>query len=151
MLAESKGFVSHAYQQFWMGHKGDIEAQYTTNKSRLPENVIDDMRNAYSKVQDLLQTAKPAGASEEKIRRTFTEELLQVIGLKPEDIEKMNLESITKEDLHQLLRQKLAGIMVNNGSKQKVIPISEVEGHLTEGWEFVATLPNDRAILKVPF
>jgi len=27
MLSESKGMISHAYQQFWMGHTGDIEAQ----------------------------------------------------------------------------------------------------------------------------
>ncbi|MGH2638219.1 MAG: hypothetical protein ACRDF4_02885, partial [Rhabdochlamydiaceae bacterium] len=32
MLAESRGLCSHAYQQFCMGHVGDIEAQYTTNK-----------------------------------------------------------------------------------------------------------------------
>lgn len=31
-------------RQFWMGHKGDIEARYTTNKSRLPQDVMDDMR-----------------------------------------------------------------------------------------------------------
>ena len=50
MLAESKGMISHAYQQFWMGHSGDIEAQYTTNKHRLPDNVIEDMRSSYGKV-----------------------------------------------------------------------------------------------------
>jgi len=27
-----------------MGHKGDIEARYTTNKGRLPEDVVEDMR-----------------------------------------------------------------------------------------------------------
>jgi hypothetical protein len=41
--------------------------------------------------------------------------------------------------------------MVNNGSKQKVIPINEVESHLTQGWEFVAALPDNKAILKIPF
>src|SRR4030067_1322478 len=32
MLAESKGLVLRDYRQFWMGHKGDIENRYTTNK-----------------------------------------------------------------------------------------------------------------------
>lgn len=36
MLAESKGLVLRDYRQFWMGHKGDIENRYTTNKQRLP-------------------------------------------------------------------------------------------------------------------
>ena len=40
MLAESKGLVLRDYRQFWMGHKGDIENRYTTNKQRLPESVI---------------------------------------------------------------------------------------------------------------
>ena len=44
MLAESKGLVLRDYRQFWMGHKGDIENRYTTNKQKLPETVIEDMR-----------------------------------------------------------------------------------------------------------
>ena len=36
MLAESKGLVLRDYRGFWMGHKGDIENRYTTNKQRLP-------------------------------------------------------------------------------------------------------------------
>ena len=47
MLAESKGLLIRDYRQFWMGHKGDIENRYTTNKCRLPEDVIEDMREAY--------------------------------------------------------------------------------------------------------
>ena len=151
MLAESKGFVSHAYQQFWMGHKGDIEAQYTTNKNKLPDKVIEDMRQAYSKVQDLLQTTKPDSASEEKIRRAFKEQLLLVAGFKRDEIDKMDLDGKSDEELQQAIRQRLLGLMANNGSKQKVITLSEVESHISQGWEFVATLPNDRAILKVPF
>jgi hypothetical protein len=32
LLAENHGKISHAYRQFFMGHKGDIEARYATNK-----------------------------------------------------------------------------------------------------------------------
>ena len=56
MLAESKGMVLRDYRQFWMGHKGDIENRYTTNKCRLPEGVIEDMREAYKRSQEYLQT-----------------------------------------------------------------------------------------------
>ena len=31
-IAESKGLISHPWRQFIMGHKGDIEARYSTNK-----------------------------------------------------------------------------------------------------------------------
>jgi hypothetical protein len=56
MLAESRGRISHAYQQFWMGHKGDMDATYTTNKRRLPEHVLEDMRAAYPKAQEFIGT-----------------------------------------------------------------------------------------------
>jgi len=42
------------------------------------------------------------------------------------------------------------GKMANNGAKQKVISLSEVEKHVRMGWEFVAPLSNDRAIMKLP-
>ena len=54
LLAESKGKITHAYRQFFMGHKGDIEAKYTTNKHRLPEHLIADMKEAYERSQNFL-------------------------------------------------------------------------------------------------
>ena len=56
LLAESHGQMTHAYRQFFMGHKGDIEARYTTNKGRLTDEMISDMRRAYSKSQEFLCT-----------------------------------------------------------------------------------------------
>jgi len=35
IIAESKGKISHSYMQFIMGHKGDIEARYSTNKGAI--------------------------------------------------------------------------------------------------------------------
>jgi hypothetical protein len=32
MLAESKGLVLRDYRQFWMGHKGDMEARFLKHK-----------------------------------------------------------------------------------------------------------------------
>ncbi len=37
-IAESKGLISHPWRQFIMGHKGDIEARYSTNKRLPPEH-----------------------------------------------------------------------------------------------------------------
>ena len=59
MFAESKGLVLRDYRTLWMGHKGDIEHTYTTNKNRLPPHILDDMREAYRKSQEHLQTTVP--------------------------------------------------------------------------------------------
>ena len=56
LLAESHGKMTHAYRQFFMGHKGDIEARYTTNKGRLTDEMISDMRRSYSDSQQFLCT-----------------------------------------------------------------------------------------------
>lgn len=149
-IAEARGLVSHSWRQFWMGHKGDIEARYSTNKRLAPE-VIEEMRNSYAKIQDLLQTAKTESVSEEKIRRTFKEQLLLVAGFSKEEIGKLDLESISDEDLQQRMRQRLLRAMTSNGSKQKVVLVNEVENHISQGWEYVATLSNDKAIVRLPF
>ena len=46
LLAESKGKMTHSYRQFFMGHKGDMEARYTVNKGRLTKDMIEDMRES---------------------------------------------------------------------------------------------------------
>lgn len=109
MLAESKGMVSHAYQQFWMGHVGDIESEYTVRKNRLPDNVVDDMRKAYEKASDLLQTRKKASdmLSEEKLKNALKEQLMMLAGYGKEELAKMDLSSLSNEDVQEAVRRKL--------------------------------------------
>lgn len=45
-ITESTGLISHSWHQFFMGVKRDIEARYLINKSRLPPDVIEEMRIA---------------------------------------------------------------------------------------------------------
>ncbi|MDE0265457.1 MAG: hypothetical protein OXK17_00285 [Thaumarchaeota archaeon] len=54
LLAESGGCMTHAYRQFFMGHTGDMEARYTTNKGRLTEQMIEDMRGAFARSEPFL-------------------------------------------------------------------------------------------------
>jgi hypothetical protein len=149
MLAESKGLVVRDYRMFWMGHKGDIENRYTTNKHRLPESVVEDMRGAYRRSQDYLQTTK-AEAGEEKIKEAIKKQFLAVAGFSEEELAKYDATNMTDEELYNLARQRLLGVMANNGSRQKVVPISEVERFLSEGYEYVASIPDNRAIIKLP-
>ena len=150
MLAESKRLVLRDYRGFWMGHKGDIENRYTTNKQRLSEEVVEDMREAYRRSQEYLQTAKAERTSEERIRQDFKKQLLRVAGFGQEEVDKMDLSSISDDEFQTMVRQKLLGAMVNNGAKQKVIGIQDVERYLTNGWEYVDALPGDKAIIRVP-
>jgi hypothetical protein len=151
MLAESKGLVLRDYRQFWMGHKGDIENRYTTNKQKLPESVIEDMREAYRRSQEYLQTTVSEATSEERLREALQKQLLLVAGFKGEEIEKMDLANMGDEEFQSMVKQRLLGVMQNNGNRQKVINLNAVDQFISEGWEYVASLPNDRAIIKMPF
>ena len=149
MLAESKGLLLRDYRQFWMGHKGDIENRYTTNKCRLPENVIEDMREAYRRSQEYLQTKKVEETSEEKLRQAFRKQLLLVAGFKQKEVDAMDLASMSDEELQEIVRKKLLGHETSDCTKQKAVSISEVNRYLEQGWEYVATLPNKKVIIKL--
>jgi len=59
LLAENNRKMSHSYRVFFMGHTGDMEARYTTNKGKLPEQMIEDMRRAFMQAEEYLSTAVP--------------------------------------------------------------------------------------------
>jgi hypothetical protein len=150
MLAESKGLVLRDYRQFWMGHKGDIENRYTTNKCRLPESVIEDMREAYRRSQDYLQTIRPE-AGREKLVEEFRRQLLLVAGFTPKEVDEINIASLSDDEFQDMVRRRLMGGINGDCGVQKAIDLNELDKYLENGWEYVATLPNQKVIVKQAF
>jgi hypothetical protein len=150
MLAESKGLVIRDYRVFWMGHKGDIEHRYTTNKQRLPEPVIEDMRESYRRAQKYLQTQESSGESD--LRLEFRRQLLLVVGYSQEEVEEMNLEELGDDKLQTKLKERLlkknGDNRVSGNGGQRVIPVDDVENYVESGWEYVAQLPNGKVIVR---
>ena len=147
IIAESKGTMSHPYLQFLMGHNGDIEARYSTNKGVLPPNMIEGIRDAYKHSQSYLTTNVDVG--DEKLGEAFKKQLLVVTGFKREEISKLDVPNMTDEELHDLVKKRLLNVVGKNGSKQKVVSENELGRYLDDGWEFVTSLSNDRAIVRV--
>jgi len=56
--AEAKGLIPHDFRVFWMGHKGSIEAVYTTNHRTLPDSLVQEMRRAFAKAEPLLEQSR---------------------------------------------------------------------------------------------
>ena len=148
-IAESKGLISHPWRQFIMGHKGDIEARYSTNK-RLPPDMIEEMRESYKKCLKYMET-RVSEVSEDNARLYLQQQLLSAVGYRQEEIDKMNLADLNTEDFQKLLRDNVAGAMASNGSKQRLVPMNEIEKLLSEGYEFQAVLSNGKAVMKLPF
>ncbi|TLX83604.1 MAG: hypothetical protein E6L00_00485 [Thaumarchaeota archaeon] len=99
LIAESRGKIAHDFRVFFMGHKGSIEAKYTTNKSILPKVLMDEMRESFRKSQEFL------------------------------DYE-TNLER--EEEI----------------SRQRIVTSEEFEKLVTEGWQYLGTLPNGKIVIK---
>ncbi len=117
MLAESKGKISHAYQQFWMGHKGDIESTYMTKKGKLSEDVLQDMREAYQRCQSFMSTEK-GGIPAESVKDELKRQLLSVAGFKDDEIGQIDLSKTSDKEFQKMVREKLLGAMANHGNKQ---------------------------------
>jgi len=150
-LAESKGWVSHAYLQFWMGHKGDIEARYSVNKGVLPQEMVRDMKDSYRKSLRFLQTTA-TGQSEDEQQSDFKKLVATAVGYRNDEIAKMDFGIMSDTELQGLVKQRLGATMKNNGAKQRVIPALDVERYILQGWEYVSVYPNDKrkAIVKLP-
>lgn len=152
MLAESKGMVLRDYRTFWMGHKGDIEHTYTTNKGRLSTDVIESMREAYTKSQEFLQTKVSDAPNESEITRVFRIQFLHMFGCTDKEIDGMDIEGMAEEEMMKLVRERILGVKSNgnNHSQQKSVSLDELDKYLEDGWEYVTTLANQKVIVRLP-
>ncbi len=152
MLAESKGFILRDYRQFFMGHVGDMEHRYTINKHRLPEDVIENMRESYEKALKFLETEEK-GISEKQHNEEINgvkAMMLKLAGYTEDEINNQNMLDMDISDLVKKFDEKRTKSM-NNGNSQKVINVREVKDYISQGWEYVNTLPgNKEVIVKLP-
>ncbi len=82
LIAESRGKIAHDFRVFFMGHKGSIEAKYTTNKSLLPTELANEMYEAFKRSQELLdleQNAKQVGEESPKQKVVSPDEAKQFL------------------------------------------------------------------------
>jgi len=56
-----------------------------------------------------------------------------VAGFKPEELEKMDVLGMGDEEFQAVIRQKLLSMMENNGVRQKIVPIDEIDKHIAKG------------------
>jgi len=83
LIAESKGRMAHDFRVFFMGHKGSMEARYTTNKGVLPEVLVSEMRQAFGRSEEHLDqtgAADPLLEQRERAQQMITDATPEQIG-----------------------------------------------------------------------
>ena len=62
-----------------------------------------------------------------------------------------DLSAVTSEQLQDLMKRKsLESLGFGNGNNQKVVSLSEVPAWIEKGFEYVTSIPPDKAIVSVP-
>ena len=153
-----------------MGHKGDIEARYTTNKGRLTDEMIADMRRAYSESQQFLCTINGdnnnSAQNKKEMLLDMWREQAKLYGIDPVKvkIEKQRRVSSTDTndkilfDIEQetdAIRQEIMKVMSVSQVKQqqaydgKIITNDEqLLNHICQGWEPIKELAENRIIIR---
>ena len=163
-ISEQKGFISHPWRQYWMGHSGDIESRYSTNKS-LRDSEIEEMRSAYKKCLRYLETQYQKMNPEDKeslekqvmesmFQKMFgSEEAEKLLQLPDEELKKELQKRLGNDPDPESIRKKALEDyreIKNKNRKQLIIPISAVDTYFEIGFEFVASIGENKAIMKLP-
>lgn len=153
MVAEADGLLIEDWRVFWMGHVGDIEHTYTVNKG-LSQDVVERMRESYAKASERhLVTLRGAGeVTRDEVMGLFNRQFLTVAGLSEQEIEGMGeLSAVSSEQLKEIVKRKsLESLGFGNGGSQKVVPMADVPEWIERGFEYVTSIPPDRAIVRTP-
>lgn len=160
LLAESHGKIAHPYRVFFMGHKGDIEARYTTNKGRLPEDLIEDMRRAFKESSEYLETTPRPERDRKEMLLEMWREQAKLYNIDPMKVkiekEKELKKELTIEEEEELLKVEIKKVTmpqsVNNSKPyvSKIIGEDELVPYVEEGWEIVKELNNGKFLIKKP-
>jgi hypothetical protein len=161
LLAESQGKIAHAYRQFFMGHKGDIEARYTTNKGRLPDELLTDMRRAFRESERFLSTAT-AEVQEQDRKQLLLEmwrEQAKLYGIDPMKvkIEKQREDDSCKplgvEDEMLAIKDSIAKARWLDEEEEKyesriLADEEELVSYIQDGWDIVKELRSGKVLVR---
>jgi hypothetical protein len=155
IIAESKGKISHPYLQFIAGHKGDIEARYSTNKGSLTPDMIEGMRVAYKECEPFLSTMADLAQQSTIVKEAKIEALKSVaksmfgIDLLDVKIAKENKErkELTQDEMIDLFELEIKK-QREQPDPQTIVEEKELSSYLKEGWQFVSVLPSKNVVIR---
>jgi hypothetical protein len=132
-IAVSKGRASKSYMTYWMGHKGDMDAQYV--ESRAAAHLIAEMAEAFHRVEPLLETA-PTSDQKKEIGQQVAAAMLRMAHYTDEQVTEILCNP--KSDIDELVRIGLNKAAVP--LTQRIVSIEEAKPLMSEGWRVHTTV-----------
>ncbi|MDG6908151.1 MAG: site-specific integrase, partial [Nitrososphaerota archaeon] len=132
LIAESKGLIIRDYRVFFMGHKGDIEHRYTLNRNKLPDPLVQDLRNKYVAASKYLESSNlvSSGQSQEDEIRT---QMLLLAGYDEEEIASQKLLYLSSTEVTRKIKERILSAATGEELRQKLIRLDELDSYLAKG------------------
>jgi len=156
IIAESKGKISHPYLQFMAGHKGDIEARYSTNKGILPQEMVEGMRKCIQACEPFLGTTTQEMDQSTVVKEAKIEalksiaksllgiDLLEVKVAKEKEIQR----ELSQDEKIELFENEIQKMREGEKDPQTIVKEEELEAYLADGWQFVSVLPSKKILIR---
>lgn len=163
LMAVSDGVMDNNYRVYWMGHKGEMAARYSSNKASLPDDLIENMRAAYIRARRYLLGDS---LSEESMRKKHLFDTAKMLGFENEQLAKLqellarskNVDEAV-EEFHKLRtevsRERSSEYHLSRlEEKHNNIGYDVVQGEdtlvrmLKQGWELEKELNGNKFLLK---
>jgi hypothetical protein len=147
LVAVSDGVLDNNYRVYWMGHKGQMSARYSSNKAMLPDDLIENMREAYSRS---LRSLLGGTLNEDALRRKQMLDTARILGYGDEKLarlkeilERSRTVDEAVEEFRKLEEQPkpINGYEVASGE-------AEMLKRLNEGWILERGLNGDKYLMK---
>lgn len=154
LQAESHGEIPNAYRKFFMGHKGDIEARYTTNKGRLPDDLIEDMRRCFTQSQKYLESIEREGMDKKQMLLDMWKEQAKLYGIDPAEILKQRQRvGFSLDEMIDAIKFEMKNAISGFGSsdkpyKSKIVDEEEMVKLVGEGWDLIKELSNGKFLVR---
>uniref|UniRef100_A0A6M3M3X6 Putative integrase family protein n=1 Tax=viral metagenome TaxID=1070528 RepID=A0A6M3M3X6_9ZZZZ len=148
LMAVSDGVLDNQFRTFWMGHSGTMAARYSSNKSVLPEDLIENMREAYRRSRRYLLGDT---LNEDDLRRKQMLDTARMLGFGEEKLSKLKevLErSRTVDEAVEEFQKLREPPKPSNGGYDIVTGEAEMLKKLNEGWSLERGLDGDKFLMK---
>ena len=146
LIAVSDGVLDNNYRIYWMGHQGAMSAKYSSNKARLPDDLIENMREAYKRCRPYLL----GGVSEEKRRMQALIDFARVQGFPPEFLNRLQEIQKRSETFEEFMEEHDRLVREREKKTENAIVTGEDEmlRMLNQGWDLIKEIRGNRFVMR---